>query len=155
MKIRTRAVVALLAVAALAGSAASALATEFPMYRTRLVGSLPNDVRLHGVAPGSAPWAIGRGVVKLHSDGALTVRIQGLVIPELGTPGPVTSVDAALYCAKQKKPFATTPSVPISKKGGALIETTVTLPSRCLLPSVLINPNGISSIYIAASGFGG
>jgi hypothetical protein len=158
MRISRRAAVVLLAMAALAGSALSAgtaFGTEIPMLRTTLVGSVPKDPRLHGVPAGGAPWTIKRGVVKLHADGELTVLIQGLIIPELGNPGPVTSVDASIFCARQRKPFFTSPTVPLSKKGGAFIDAEVSLPSRCLDPMVLINPNGITSVYIAASGFGG
>ena len=83
----------------------------------------------------------------------VVVAIRGLVIPELGTPGPVTTVDASLYCADQTAPAATTQSVPISKDGDALILARVKLQSLCQTPAVLINPNGIGSIYIATSGF--
>jgi hypothetical protein len=50
-------------------------------------------------------------------------------------------------------PAATTPSVPISEQGDAQIVTRVSLPATCLTPAVLINPNGIGSIYITTSGF--
>jgi hypothetical protein len=52
-------------------------------------------------------------------------------------------------------PAAVTGTFPLSKKGNAMIEETIVLPSTCLTPVVLINPLGIGSIYIATSGFVG
>jgi len=47
--------------------------------------------------------------------------------------------------------------VPLSSDGDAVIRTTVTLPSTCLAPIVLINPVIAStlntSVYIALTGF--
>jgi hypothetical protein len=83
----------------------------------------------------------------------VVVSINGLVIPELGTPGPVTTVDASLYCANAGTAAAMTPSVPISKSGNAVIVARVKLPSLCQTPAVLINPNGLGFFYIATSGF--
>ena len=45
--------------------------------------------------------------------------------------------------------------MPISTSGDARIGGQFTLPAKCLAPSVLIHPNGSSTTYIAASGFGG
>ena len=57
--------------------------------------SLPTDPMLHGVAPGSAPWVLKSGNVSLLSNGKLDLRLTGLVIPSLGTAGPVTMVSAS------------------------------------------------------------
>jgi hypothetical protein len=71
----------------------------------------------------------------------------------------VTGVAAALFCGADANtvPAATTPPVPLSSGGHALISTTVTLPSSCLAPIVLVHPvigsTTSSSIYIALSGF--
>ena len=71
----------------------------------------------------------------------------------------MTGVAAALFCGADANtvPAATTPPVPLSSGGHALISTTVTLPSSCLAPIVLVHPvigsTTSSSIYIALSGF--
>jgi hypothetical protein len=152
-----RVAAAMLTAAALAGSAmtaSSAVASTVPyLLKTSLAPSLPSDPVLHEVTAGSAPWSLKRGFFTLQSNGDVRVNIRGLIIPPLGNPGPVTSVDAALYCANETTPAFTTPTAPLSKKGNALIQATVTVPSSCLTPVVLINPLGISSIYIASSGF--
>jgi hypothetical protein len=169
MQISKRTVVALLTAAALAGSATtavSALAGSSPggpgpspafgastLLHTTLAPSVPADPMLHGVTAGSAPWVIKHGELRLRSNGELTVRIEGLIIPALGTAGPVTSVDAALYCGIDTTAAATSPSVPLSQKGDAFIYAHVTLPASCLAPVVLINPNSLPGIYIATSGF--
>jgi len=139
---------------ATSGFAKPAAATPIqPVLTTSLTPSIPADPALHGVSAGSAPWVLRNGVFRLSSNGDVQVLIQGLVIPELGTAGPVTSVDAAIYCANETAAAATTASVPLSAGGDALIATRVSLPKLCLTPVVLINPNGIGSVYIATSGF--
>lgn len=151
---------ALLTSAILAGSAlipAGALATptENASLSTSLLPSVPSDPVLHGVSAGKAPWMLKRGTFRLLGNGQVVVQIRGLVIPELGTPGPVKTVAAALYCANDTTAAASTPSVPISESGNATIVSRVDLPASCQTPAVLIEPNGSSSIYIATSGFGG
>jgi hypothetical protein len=156
MHISRRIVLALVAAALLAGSAvtaASAIAAPVtPVLTTSLAPSVPTDPVLHGVTPGSAPWVLKKSATTLN-DGLLVANIQGLIIPELGTPGPVSSVDVALYCANETTPAAMTKTFPLSERGNALIVERVELPSTCLTPALLINPLGIGSIYIATSGF--
>jgi hypothetical protein len=158
MRTSKRMVFVLLAVAALAVSAmtaASALASSEtrPLLKSAVEPSVPSDPMLHGVAAGSAPWVLKGGVIKLASSGELKVRVKGLIIPGLGTPGPVTSIDASLYCGNETTPAATTATFPLSVKGDGTIEEMVSLPASCQTPAVLINPLGINSIYIASSGF--
>lgn len=122
----------------------------------------PTDPAIHGVAPGGAPWGLSAGSVRLRSDGRLDIRIDGLVLPTVGTgttPGPVTGVAASLFCGADSNttPAATTATVPLSGDGDAVIRTTVTLPSTCLAPIVLIHPvigsTLNTSVYIALTGF--
>ena len=72
-----------------------------------------------------------------------------------GTTGPVAAVDASLYCDDSSTPVGTSASVPISKHGDALISAKFTVTSTCLVPALLIHPNGLTGVYIATSGFGG
>lgn len=122
----------------------------------------PTDPAIHGVAPGGAPWGLSAGSLRLRSDGRLDVRIDGLVLPTVGTgttPGSVTGVAASLFCGADSNttPATTTATVPLSGDGDAAIRTTVTLPSTCLAPIVLINPvigsTLNTSVYIALTGF--
>ena len=145
------AIAALLCASAMTATAASAS----PLLRSSVAPSLPTDPILHEVTPGSAPWVLRGGVIRLSSAGMLHVRVRGLIIPELGTAGPVTSINASLFCANETTPAAVTPTAPLSQKGNGTIEAQVSLPETCLTPVVLINPLGITSIYIATSGFGG
>jgi hypothetical protein len=171
MYVSKRIAVALLAAAAFAGSAmvgASALASngdhgdqrggERSVLDTSLAPSVPADPRLFGVAAGGLPWVLQFGRADLRRDGRLDVVIRGLVIPiapVTGTPGLVTGVSAGLYCDDSSTAAATSATVPLSRDGDARIRATLPLPSKCLAPALLIHPNGASSLYIAASGFGG
>src|SRR4051794_36264711 len=72
-----------------------------PLLKESLAPSEPGDPAFHGVTPGGAPWVLKRGDVQLKRDGKLTLRVKGLVIPNPpgdGTPGPVTTISASLYC---------------------------------------------------------
>lgn len=83
--------------------------------------------------------------------------IRGLVIPVApgnGTPGPVMTVSASLYCGAGTTPAGSIPSAPISRQGNAELAGSITVPAKCLAPTVLIHPNGNTAAYIAASGFG-
>ena len=157
MRVSRRVPVALLAVAAIAVSAigaASASAEQVkPLINSTLVGSIPSDPMIHAVTAGGAPWALKASTLNLASNGAVVVAVKGLVIPELGTPGPVKEIDAAIYCGTDTTAAATTRSVKLNERGNALIVDKVTLPKRCLAPQVLIDPNMIPATYIAAGGF--
>jgi hypothetical protein len=128
------------------------------LFDTTLAPTVPTDPALHGNAAGGAPWVLRFGEARLRQDGRLDVRIRGLVIPPPtgnGTPGPVTTVRAALFCGNDTTAAATTPSVPLSTAGDARIRAALTLPAKCLAPALLIQPNGSSTVYITANGFGG
>lgn len=128
------------------------------LFDTTLAPTVPGDPTLHNNAAGGAPWVLSFGEARLREDGRLDVRIRGLVIPPPtgnGTPGPVTTVRAALFCGNDTTAAATTPSVPLSTSGNARIRASLTLPAKCLAPALLIQPNGSSMVYITANGFGG
>jgi hypothetical protein len=172
MQVKTRTAVALLSAAVLTGSAVTGV-TAFghngrsghddhghhaghALFDASLAPSVPSDDAIHGVAAGGAPWVLDRGSVQLRRDGRLRLKVRGLVIPVApgnGTPGPVNTINAALYCGADTNAAATTASVPISRKGNARIDQRVTLPATCLAPVILVHPNDNAGAYIAASGF--
>jgi hypothetical protein len=175
MHVSKRKAVAVLSAAALAGSATTAVSAMGheggdnrggdhgghrgeQLLDTSLAPSVPTDPALNGASAGGAPWVLGQGEARLGRDGRLRVRIRGLVIPTApgnGTPGPVTTVSAALYCNAATTATGTTPSVPISRQGDAEIDGQISVPMKCLAPTILIHPNSAGAVYIAASGFGG
>jgi hypothetical protein len=167
MEINTRTAVGLLCASALGWSAISGALSAFghddhgqhrgqTLMRSTLAPTVLTDPTIHGVVRGGVPWQLDRGSTRLRHDGRLTVDVRGLVIPGNGTPGPVTSVNASLYCgADATGAVATTATVPLSGEGDARIDDHVMLPAKCLAPIVLVHPNGNPAAYIAASGFGG
>lgn len=124
-----------------------------------LAPSQPTDPTFHGVAPGGAPWVLKRGEVKLKPRGRLELRVRGLVIPVApgnGTPGPVTTISASLYCGADSNTTAadTTAAVPISTRGNARIrDNSFAVPATCLAPVILVHPNGDMTHYIAVDGW--
>jgi hypothetical protein len=169
MHLSTGRAVAVLSVAAIAGSATTAVSAAGhetgdhgrhhggALLNTSLAPSVPGDPVLNGASAGGAPWVLTRGTARLDRDGDLRVRISGLVIPTApsnGTPGPVLTVSASLYCGAATTATGTTPSVPISREGDADVTAHLSVPAKCLAPSVLIHPNGAGAVYIAANGFG-
>jgi len=130
--------------------------TGAPLIDESLAPSKPTDPVFHGVSPGGAPWVLKLGEVRLKRDGKLDLRLKGLVIPTLSTPGPVTTVSASLYCGADSSTTAadTTQQVSISRKGDARIrDASFSVPSTCLAPVILVHPNGLMMVYIALNGW--
>jgi hypothetical protein len=129
------------------------------LIRESIAPSVPTDPMFHGVAPGGAPWVLKEGQVQLSDSGRLDLRLRGLVIPVApgnGTPGPVTTVSASLYCGADSDTMAaaTTGQVPISRDGDARIkDDSFSVPATCLSPVILVHPNGIATLYISAEGW--
>jgi hypothetical protein len=124
-----------------------------------LAPSVPEDPTFHGVAPGGAPWVLKEGSVSLSTH-RLDLRVKGLVIPVApgnGTPGPVTTISASLFCGAdmtETTAAATTGQVPISRRGDARIrDNSFDVPATCLAPVILVNPNGLANLYIAVDGW--
>ncbi len=128
------------------------------LINASLAGSQVGDPVFHGVSPGGAPWALKRGQVEVQRRGRLDLTVKGLVIPGApgnGTPGPVTTISASLYCGADANTTAadTSKSVPISRKGNSSIrDRSFTVPATCLAPVVLVHPNGVAATYIALDG---
>jgi hypothetical protein len=131
----------------------SAPAEEF-LFRSTIIGSNPNTV-IGGVPSGGAPWTVHRGAAALTGDGRLRVEIAGLILVNLGTPGPVKSVSASLVCGGTGgSVVATTDAVPLSPEGDAEVESRVNMPSACFGPVVLIRAvfNDTPGPWIAGTG---
>lgn len=174
MYISKRTGVAMLTVSVLAGSVMTATSASADhgggrdqargehgngtVLSTSLAPSVPTDPTLLGAAAGGVPWVLRSGEARLRSDGRLTVRIRGLLIPSgqfAGTTGPVVTVSASLYCAGNSTPVGTSDNVPLANDGDARIDTTLILPTKCQIPALLIHPNGALAVYITTSGVGG
>jgi hypothetical protein len=165
MQINTRTAVGLLSATALGWSAVTGAVAALghndhghhngrTLFNSTLAPSVLTDPTIHGVARGGVPWQLDRGSTRLRHSGRLQLSVRGLVIPGNGTPGPVTSITASLYCgADSTGAVATTGSVPLSMQGDAKIDERITLPAKCLAPIVLVHPNGNAAAYIAATGF--
>jgi hypothetical protein len=139
---------ALLAASALTTSAAVAADAD-SLLKAPLQGSILSDPPLFGVVRGGAPWMISSGEAKVGTDGTVKVTVSGLLIPGVGV-GSVRTLSASVACNGMI--VATTAAAPFSSTGDAQIKDTVNLPDRCLAPAVLINPNGNTGVYIAATG---
>jgi hypothetical protein len=152
--------------AALVVGALSALGSEHghgrdharPLLSESLAPSVPTDPAFHGVIPGSAPWVLKEGRVTLDGH-RLDLRVRGLVIPVApgnGTPGPVNTISASLYCGADADTMAaeTTGQVPISRDGDARItDDSFNVPATCLSPVILVHPNGLTAAYITVDGW--
>jgi hypothetical protein len=129
------------------------------LVESTLAPSIPTDPTFHGVAPGGAPWVLRKGDVELERSGRLELHVKGLVIPTPpgdGTPGPVTTVSASLYCGADSDttPADTSAPAPIDRRGNASIkDRSFAVPDTCLAPVVLVHPNGNTARYIAVEGW--
>ena len=127
------------------------------LLKSSLAPSVPTDPTFHGVAPGGAPWVLRSGEVELKRH-RIELRVRGLVIPTApgnGTPGPVNTISASLYCGADADTAAadTTGQVPISRSGDARIrDRSFDVPDTCLAPVILVHPNGDTTHYIAVDG---
>jgi hypothetical protein len=149
-----------LALAVGAGAHRAKGSSQRPVFRSSLAPCIGvTDPTIHGVGPCADPWSLEKGSVRLGEDGKFELKVEGLVVTALGTTGPVTGIDAALFCGADSNttPAATTGVFPLSTEGDASIKTTVALPSTCLAPIILVNfakgSTLITTRYIALTGF--
>ena len=169
MRVSKRAAVALLAIAALADPRrrrsprwATAAVVARPIIEGvgarrcsrppwRRASRPPADPMLHGANPGgarmgAAPRRGGDCGETVAWPCASAVR-SSLRPPGDGTPGPVMTVSASLYCGNDTTAVGTTPSVPISRSGNARMAGNFSLPAKCLAPVVLVHPNGRRGLH--------
>ena len=94
----------------------------------------------------------------MSSDGLLTVRIRGLLLPSgqfAGTTGACEDGQCVGVLRHSSTPVGTSGPIPLSGVGDARIVATLMPPAKCQIPAVLIRPDGAAAVYIATSGFGG
>jgi hypothetical protein len=118
-------------------------------FLSPIVGSNPG-LTIAGVKSGGAPWVVNRGFAVLNDDGRLRADLRGLILPNLGNPGPVTAVAASVVCGDAVG--ATTDSVPLSVDGNAEIHAKLQVPSPCLGTIVLIRATAFNGTPLPAPG---
>ena len=118
-------------------------------FLSPIVGSNPG-VTIAGVNSGGAPWVVNHGLAVLNDDGRLRADVRGLILPSLGTPGPVTAVAASVVCGDVVA--ATADSVALSVDGNADIHAKLQLPSPCLGTIVLIRATAFNGTPLPAPG---
>jgi len=90
------------------------------------------------------------GFAVLNDEGRLRVDLRGLILPSVGTPGPVTAVAASVVCGDAVA--ATTDSVLLSVDGNAEIHAKLQLSSPCLGTIVLIRAAAFNGTPLPAPG---
>src|SRR5712664_1332957 len=118
-------------------------------FLSPIVGSNPG-VTIAGVKSGGAPWVVNHGFAVLNDDGRLRADVRGLILPNLGTPGPVTAVAASVVCGDAMA--VTSDSVPLSVDGHAEIHAKLQVPSPCLGTIVLIRATAFNGTPLPAPG---
>jgi hypothetical protein len=129
----------------MAGTFALAAVAGELVFFSPIVGSNPN-VTIAGVPSGGLPWTT-HGSAVLNDDGRLSVDIDDLILPSVGSPGPVTQVDASVVCSDAVA--ATSNAVNLSAEGNARIHAKLQLPSPCFGPIVLIRLAGANNTPVA------
>jgi len=145
---------AVLGISALVAPAASASdghssSSGHTILHSDLMGSMPDGPTIAMVPPAPFPWVVDEGFARVREDGRVRVRVEGLVIPGVGT-GTVTSISASVVCNDMV--VGTTGTAALDMEGDARLDGMVMLPKYCHMPRVLVNPNGNTARYIAATG---
>ena len=107
-------------------------------FEARIIGSAVGE-HVAGIPSGGAPWKVARGEAHVSGSGKIEVEVKGLLIasgPAINTVGPVTMVLASLVCGDVVA--ASTEAAPLSSKGNFEIHDTISVPSPCIAPAVLI-----------------
>jgi hypothetical protein len=128
--------------------AISTLADELSFF-SPIAGSNPG-ITLAGVPSGGAPWVVKHAFATLTDDGRLRVDVRGLIIPALGTAGPVTAVSASIVCSDAVA--ATSAAVPLSSEGNAEIHAKLQVPSPCFGTIILVRIAALNGTALAAPG---
>jgi hypothetical protein len=117
------------------GTVASTSAGGPKVLDARMTGIPTGGLVLHGLAGGGAPWILDAGRAKLFADGRLEVEVEGLTL--LNGTNPIDNGRAVVTCGSVA--VASSPIVPFSDAGDAIVSTRVALPSTCLAPAVFFS----------------
>jgi hypothetical protein len=132
---KKRTAVAMILSCFVAGLCALRTVADEITFLSPVAGSNPG-ITIAKIASGGAPWVVDHGFAILNEDGRLRVEVRGLILPALGTTGPVTAVAASVVCGDVVA--ATSDSVALSAEGNAEIHAKLQIPSPCLGTIVLI-----------------
>jgi len=156
-------VVTLLAASVVLGPAANARAKEPPkiLEFDTMVGVAAPFTRgsgnaIRGVDGGGVPWDIEEGEGKLHADGDIEVKVEGLVITSTGV-NPIASFKAIVSCLSKDtnglkvEVNVSTGLFTASQSGDAEIVDHVDLPQPCIAPIIFVTSPG--GAWFAATGF--
>ncbi len=114
------------------GTVGSTVAGGPKVLDAQMVGIPAGAPTLHGILGGGVQWKIDEGRAKLFADGRLEVEVSGLTL--LSGTNPIGNGRVIVTC--NSVAAASSPVVPFSPAGDALVTTTVTLRSPCLAPAV-------------------
>jgi hypothetical protein len=139
-------VVGLVLMASAAGSAGPALVLKADTLAGVSGPYLGSANPIRGVNGGGIAWDIAKGKAALTADGALEVKVEGLVLATTGT-NPVTSFRAIVSCQAIVDGAAavvnvSTAAFPATTTGDSRIAETVSLPSPCFAPIVFVTSPG-------------
>jgi len=116
----------------------NAFADDGGAFETKIVGSTPGE-HVAGIASAGAPWKVAKGEATISNSGRINVEIKGLLLsagPLINTVGPVTMVMASVACGDVVAD--STAPVLLTSTGNAAIHDSISLPSPCIAPAVLI-----------------
>jgi hypothetical protein len=113
---------------------------------------------IRGYLGPASPWLISSVQGSLKSNGALTVTVRGLVLPDKTNPVPFFR--AALSCQNPadatKGELFFTKTFRADAQGNSDIAGTVSLPSHCIAPIILVTspavPGNSSGVWFAVTG---
>jgi hypothetical protein len=114
--------------------------------RADLTACLANQTSVGNVGSCGKIWKLKSGKASLSGDGKLKVEVKGLVLNDEtvgqynGTPDGVDAVAAAVICHGPggAAVAAQTDPVPLSQKGDAKVEASVSLPNGCVGPVIVL-----------------
>src|SRR6266550_3832503 len=92
---KKRAAVAVILSCFVSGLFAAGIIGDEIAFLSLIVGSNPG-VTIAGVQSGGVPGVVNHGFAVLNDEGHLRTDLRGLILPNLGTPGPVTAVAASV-----------------------------------------------------------